>query len=173
MTNTLTRPAIDAGTYRIEPARTTVTFTMREWYGRREVTGTFAVRDGTIVVGADPTDSSVRVAMDPASFTTDKKRRDADIRSKRWLDVARYPDMEFRSGRVTTDAEGWKVVGMLTVHGVTTAVTLRMVDGGQTPEGCRFTATCTINRLDFGVKTAPRFIGTVLEVRIETFATRS
>ena len=173
MTNTLTRPAIAAGTYRIDPTRTTVTFTMREWYGRREVTGTFAVRDGTIVVGADPTESSVRVAMDPASFKTDKKRRDADIRGKRWLDVARYPDMEFRSARVTTDGEGWKVVGMLTVHGVSAPVTLRMVDGGQTPEGCRFTATCTIDRLDFGVKTAPRFIGTTLDVRIETFATRS
>jgi polyisoprenoid-binding protein YceI len=173
MTNTLTRPDLTTGTYRIDRSRTSVTFTMREWWGRREVIGTFAVRDGTIVVGADPTESSVRVTMDPASFTTDKKRRDADIRGKRWLDVAQYPDMEFRSGRVTADAEGWKVVGMLTVHGVTAPVTLRMVDGGQTADGCRFVATCTIDRLDFGVKTAPRFIGTALAVRIETYATRS
>jgi polyisoprenoid-binding protein YceI len=173
MTVTVTRPAIEAGTYRIDPRRTTVTFTMREWYGLLGVTGTFAVRHGTIVVAAEPTASSVHVALDPASFRTDRKKRDEDIRGRRWLDVATYPDMEFRGTRVTTDAEGWRVDGRLTVHGVSAPVTLRMVDGAQRPDGCAFTATCTIDRLDFGVTTAPRFVGTKLEVRIEVYAART
>jgi len=173
MTNTLTQPVIATGTYRIEPRRTTVVFTMREWYGRRSVEGRFAVRDGTIVVGAEPSGSSLRVEMDPASFQTDKKRRDDDIRGKRWLDVATYPDMAYTGTRVVADAEGWRVDGSLTVHGVTAPVSLRMVDGVQLPEGCRFTATCVIDRRDFGVMTAPRFIGTRLDVRIEVYATRT
>jgi polyisoprenoid-binding protein YceI len=172
MTTTATRPALIAGTYQIDPTRTTVTFSMREWYGLLGVTGTFSVRDGTIVVADDPAASSVRVAMDPASFKTDRKKRDDDIRSARWLDVATYPHMEFRGDGVAIDADGWKIDGMLTVHGVTAPVTLRMVDGRRTPDGCRFTATGRIDRRDFGVTKAPRFVGTLLDVRIEVCGVR-
>lgn len=172
MTSTLTQPVIAAGTYRIEPRRTAVVFTMREWYGLKSVEGRFAVRDGTILVGPEPSGSSVRVEMDPASFQTDKKQRDKDIRSKRWLDVETFPEMTYAGSRITADAEGWRIDGELTVHGVTAPVTLRMTGGEQLPQGCKFTATCVIDRRDFGVTLAPRFIGTRLDVRIEVYAAR-
>jgi polyisoprenoid-binding protein YceI len=173
MTSTTSRPAIAPGTYRVSPAQTTVTFHLREWYGMKHVAGTFKVRDGTIVVDPEPTRSSARVSMDPASFTTDKPARDKDIKSKRWLDVASFPTMAFTSTRVTADADGWIIDGVLTVHGVTAPVTLRLVDGAQTPHKCTFTATTTIDRRDLGITRARRFIGCLLDVRIEVSAVRS
>lgn len=173
MTSTAVRPSIAAGTYRIDPARTTVRFDMREMFGLKPVQGTFTVRDGTVVVGADPQHSCVRVEMDPARFKTDKARRDKDILSDKWLDPAGYPEMSYVGDRLTESPEGWRLSGELTVHGVTAPVDLVLLDGAQTAGGVRFTATATVDRAAFNLGKAIPFVGRMLTVTIEVGATRA
>jgi polyisoprenoid-binding protein YceI/plastocyanin len=142
-------------------------------WGLVTVRGTFDVRDGTIVVADDPARSSVQVTLDPASFATGNKRRDRDVTGKNFLDVAAYPTMSFASAHVTPGAEGWTMRGMLTVHGVTAPVMLRLVEGKHTADGCAFTATAVVDRTVFGVNRAVGFIRRELTVTIEVAATAS
>jgi len=172
MTSTVTRPTITAGTYLIDPTRTTVRFDMREMFGLLPVHGTFTVRDGTVVVGDDPRRSSVRVELDPASFKTDKARRDKDITGEKWLDAAGHPQMSYVADRVTESSEGWRLYGKLTARGVTQPVDLLLEAGAQTADGVRFTATASVDRAPFIGKAIP-FVGRMLKITIEVFATRA
>ena len=170
---TATRPMIAPGAYTVVPARTTVRFAVKELWGLVTVRGTFGVRDGTIVVAEDPKRSSVRVSMDPASFASGNRRRDKDVTGRNFLDAAAHPRMDFVSTDVGRDGDDWTVDGLLTVHGVTAPVTLRLVDGRQTGNGCSFSATAVVDRTWFGVSRVVGFIGRDLEVTIDIAAAAS
>ena len=84
--------------------------------------------------------------------------RDNHLRSADgFFDVANYPTITFTSKRIVgTDPAGFKVVGDLTVHGVTREVTLDAAFGGEgkDPWGNRrvsFSAETRVNRKDFGL----------------------
>jgi len=166
-----TRPAIAAGTYAIDSARSTARFVIKEWWGLRTARGMVDVTSGTIVVAVEPSGSVVRATLDAASFTTGNKRRDKDVTGPNFLDTAAYPLMEFISDGLTAADGAWDVHGRLTAHGQTAAVTLRLTGGRQTPGGCAFTATARIDRSAFGVRRAVGFIDRYLDVTIEVNAT--
>lgn len=167
---TVTRPAIAAGKYAIDPARSTARFAIKELWGLMTVRGTFDVTGGTITVGAEPAGSAVRATLDPATFASGSKRRDKDVTGPRFLDTAAYPLMEFISNGVGSDG-GWAVHGRLTAHGVTAPVTLRLTEGRQTRDGCAFTATAVVDRTAFGLTQVVGFIGRHLDVTVEVTAT--
>lgn len=80
-------------TCRIDPARSSIEFTTRHMFGPDGVTGSFAVRKGELIV-QDPTGtSSVRAVVDATSFETGDARRDAKVRSAKFLDTATHPDL--------------------------------------------------------------------------------
>lgn len=139
-------PAIAAGTYRIDPDRSAVRFRVTHSFGLGPVDGTFTVRDGQITVADDPTESTVRVRLDAASFRTDKPRRDTDVTAKRFLNADAFPVMEFVSSNVVRTDNRWELHGRLTVRGVTAPVVLHLDGGAPTADGCRFQATVRIDR---------------------------
>lgn len=141
-----TGQAIAAGTYLIDPARSTIRFHTTHSFGLGPVSGTFAVRDGVITVADDPAASSVTAAVDAASFRTDKPRRDTDIRSKRFLHSEAFPTLDFVSTEVVRTGQEWQLRGRLCVRGVTAPVVLRLTSGAPTPDGCRFQASVRIDR---------------------------
>jgi polyisoprenoid-binding protein YceI len=169
--STAKRPAIAAGTYTIEPSRTTVRFESKVLWGVMTVRGTFAVIDGDIVVAEDPARSSVRVAMDPASFASGNNRCDRDITGMNYLDVASYPTMSFANTQLAHTASGWTMRGLLTVHGVTSPMTVQLIAGHQTESGCTFAAAAVVDRTAFGVSKLAGFIARELTVIIEIVAT--
>jgi polyisoprenoid-binding protein YceI len=167
---TTATPAIAAGTYAIDPARSTARFAIKEMWGLMTVRGTFDITGGTITVAPEPAGSAVRATLDPASFASGNKRRDKDVTGPRFLDAAAYPLMEFVSNGVRSGG-GWAVHGRLTVHGTTAPVTLRLAEGRRTPDGCAFTATAVVDRTAFGVSRVVGFISRRLDVTIEVTAT--
>jgi polyisoprenoid-binding protein YceI len=92
--------------------------------------------------------------------------RDNDLRSPNFLDVAKYPTITFKSKRIDHSGSGsLKVIGDLTIHGVTKEVSLD-VDGPtpaiKDPMGNQrmgASASTKINRHDFGVNGAPAMAG--------------
>lgn len=152
------------GTYRLDAQRCAVRFRTAHAFGLGPVHGTFAVREGVVVVGDR---YSVSVSLDAASFTTDKPRRDEDIRSKAFLDTQRYPSMSFASTGVTV---GHTVAGTLTAHGVTAPVTLTLTAVSSGPDGLRCTATTRIDRYAFGVTKGRGVIGRYLDVELDVLA---
>jgi polyisoprenoid-binding protein YceI len=150
--------AASADTWQIDPGHSTVGFTVRHMT-ISSVRGQFDKFTGTITSkGSDPASVSIDVTIDTASIDTRSSDRDADLKSANFLDVAKYPTMTFKSKKIeAAGTSKWKVVGDLTLHGVTREVTLA-VEGptapikdpwGNTRAGAF--ATTKISRKNFGL----------------------
>ena len=106
---------------------------------------------------ADLTRSSVVVTIDAASIDTGTAQRDGDLRSANFLDADKFSSLTFRSRKIELAAnDGYRIVGDLTIRGVTREVALDTQFGGFVvdPWGNRragFTARASIQRSDFGM----------------------
>jgi polyisoprenoid-binding protein YceI len=122
-----------------------------------KVHGRFAKWSGTIELDAqDLTRSSVEVKIDAASIDTQVADRDTHLRSPDFLDVAKYPELSFRSRKIEKAGAGYRVTGDLTLHGVTRQVVLDAEFGGTAKdpwgnERSAFEAKTTLDRRDYGL----------------------
>ena len=113
-----------ADTYKIDPAHSAATFAVRHMV-ISTVRGSIPAVTGTIVLDTEePSACSVHAVLDPASIDTDNKTRDADLKSANFLDVDKFPKLEFVSTRVEHGKDGWVAYGKLTLHGVTKEIAL-------------------------------------------------
>ncbi len=144
--------------WEIDPVHSVVGFSVRHMMVSN-VRGEFTKFNGTVEgAGNDLTTAKISVVIDAASVNTREPKRDADLRSPNFFDVAKFPTLTFVSKKVERAGEGkLKVTGDLTIHGVTKEVVLD-VDGptaeakdpwGGTRVGAH--ATTTINRKDYGL----------------------
>jgi polyisoprenoid-binding protein YceI len=151
----------DTGTlWRIDPSHSTISFTIKHMVVAT-VHGRFGGFRGTIRFDDDrPQDALVEVQIDAGTVDTGEKKRDDHLRSADFFDVAAYPTIAFRSTRVEPvrpfRRNRWRVVGDLTIHGVTRSVELAAEQtGGPNPwdaEVTSFVATTKISRKDFGME---------------------
>jgi polyisoprenoid-binding protein YceI len=153
--------AADAGAlWRIDPVTSTIGFSIKHMVVAT-VQGRFGDFRGTIRLHDDrPHDASVEVQIDAGSIDTGISKRDAHLRSADFFDVVAYPTIAFRSTRIEPVSpvrrDRWRVVGDLTMHGVTRAVELAVEQTGEPSrryaDVIEFTATAKINRKDFGME---------------------
>ncbi|MBA2436155.1 MAG: YceI family protein [Verrucomicrobiota bacterium] len=117
-------PARAEEVYKIDPVHSSISFKVRHFFSY--VTGGFTKFDGTIHFDPDhPEKSSVRATIDAASVNTRNEKRDEDLRSADFFDVAKFPTITFKSKSVKqTGADAGDIVGDLTMHGVTKEITL-------------------------------------------------
>lgn len=152
-TSTLSE-ALPDGSYRIDPATTSVTFTTRHLFGLGTVTGSLRVLAGTVALGAAATPASageVAADLDATSFATGNARRDHDVRGPRFLDVAAHPTMGFTG---TLDPSRTTVTGRLTIQGRSEPVTLTVTHAAEGDRGTRVTATTVLDRYSWGLTRA-------------------
>lgn len=128
--------------------------------------------DGTNFEGA-----KVEFSADVNSIFTDNEKRDDHLKSADFFDAANHPKMTFKSKSFTkVDDNEYKLVGDLTIRGITKEVTLD-VDFKGTVEafgGTRagFVAETEINRFDYGLKwnnlieTGGAVVGKDVEIKI-------
>jgi polyisoprenoid-binding protein YceI len=123
------------------------------------VRGTLGPVKGTIEYDGKSAESiKADITIDVSGISTGNESRDKDLKSGEGLfEIAKYPTVTFKSKRVIPGAAGaFKLVGDLTIHGVTKEVTLD-VEGPSAPikQGPMLrtgaSATTTINRRDFGL----------------------
>jgi polyisoprenoid-binding protein YceI len=139
--------------YQFDPAHTLVEFAARHMMVTT-VKGRFTGVSGTLIEGDQP---SVEVLIEAASLTTGDAQRDGHLRSPDFLDVEQFPQLTFRSRQVVPhDGDRVRIVGDLTIKGVTREVILDAERGGagRTPFGTSivgYSASTEINRQDFGL----------------------
>lgn len=144
-----------AGTFVIDTAHTTVGFVARHMVISK-VRGSFKEFSGTVVIGEDPLDSTVEVAIKAASIDTASADRDNHLRSDDFLNAEKYPELTFRStGVIEPSGNEFLLVGDLTIRDVTKPVTLKVeFEGAATnpwgQEVVAFTAATEIDRDEFG-----------------------
>ncbi|NEC43944.1 YceI family protein [Streptomyces sp. SID8016] len=147
-------PLPDPGDWDIEPNHSQIGFTARH-IGLACIHGRFNNFAGAVRIADRMEDSAMHVIIDAASIDTNVQMRDDHLRSGDFLDVGRYPTLEFYSERfVHRGGSRWGVTGALTLHGVSRTVTLDtqylgIGNGleGETRAACR--ATTELHREDF------------------------
>ncbi len=168
-----------AEVYEIDPTHSGVNFRVRHLMVSR-VNGNFGKFSGTVTYVKDkPKEWKVEALIDAASINTGVEKRDQHLRSADFLDVDKFPTIAFKSNRVLkADGNKAKLVGDLTLHGVTKPVTLDLEIGGtvKDPWGNQrlgATATTKLNRKDFGLtwnkplETGGVMVGDEVDVTLE------
>ena len=159
--------AADTATYRIDVGHSELTFRIRHLMSRAN--GTFREWSGTIT--ADPADwstGSVDVTIQAASIDTRHERRDSDLRSDNFFDVANHPTITFRSTSVEVNGAEIVVTGDLTMKGVSKPISfdLELVGPALDPFGndrIGLEGSVVVNRKDWGITwNAPLEAGGVL-----------
>ena len=122
---------------------------------------------------ADITKSSITVTLPLDGLHTGVPKLDEHLKSADFFDAAKYPDITFKSTKVEkAGANGLKIVGDLTIHGVTKPVTLnaKINKIGENPmmkkASAGFDATTTIKRSEFGVDKYVPNVSDEIPVRI-------
>jgi len=166
--------------YRLDPVHTRVLFAV-EHAGFSQALGTVSGSEGTLAFDPDDWGSAtlvVSVPLQRLDLGDDKWNKAALARNL--LDAERFPDARFVSTRIEPiDATHARVIGELTLHGVTREValevTLNAVKRHPLPPFRRtagFSATATLSRSAFGVDAWPSMIGDQVQLRIEAEAVR-
>jgi len=102
--------------------------------------------------------ATVEATIPIGDINTREPKRDGHLKGPDFFDMEKYPTMTFKSKKITTESgDAFKMVGDLTLHGVTKEVVLTgKLSGkpikdpfGKTRLGAE--ATGTINRKDFGL----------------------
>ncbi len=112
--------------YKFDQSRSTIGFTVHQFLGTTH--GKFAKFDGKIEIDREhPEKSSVVARIDIRSIDTGIVKRDNHLRSAEFFNVAKFPEMTFKSGRVRqTGQQSGDIFGDLTMHGVTKPITLHV-----------------------------------------------
>jgi polyisoprenoid-binding protein YceI len=170
--------------WKIDPAHSQLLFTVRHLMVTN-VRGEFDKFGGTVEFDEQhPEQSTVDVQIEAASINTKAADRDNHLRSADFLDVANYPTLHFVSKRIAvTGANHGKLIGDLTIRGVTKEVTLDVEYSGsaKTPWGTTsagFNAHTKINRKDWNLtwnaplETGGVLVGDELNVSVELELTK-
>jgi len=151
-------PAAGPNTWTVDTNHSSAGFSVKHMMVST-VRGTLGPVKGTIEYDGKSAESiKADITIDVSGINTGNDSRDKDLKSGEGLfEVAKFPTVTFKSKRVVAGAPGaFKLVGDLTIHGVTKEVTLD-VEGPSAPikqgQSLRTgaSATGTVNRRDFGI----------------------
>lgn len=167
------RASAQTQTWYLDPNHTAAQFSVKHM-GISTVRGTFNKTAGVVVDSPDLSKASVDVTIDASSVDTRVEMRDKDLRSDNFFDVAKYPNITFKSKKVESAGTGkLKVTGDLTIHGVTKEVVLD-VEGpsapfkdprGTTHRG--LSGTTSISRAEYGMTADAGMVGDQIAIQLD------
>jgi polyisoprenoid-binding protein YceI len=144
--------------WNIDPDHSVAAFKVRHFMITL-VRGQFNKISGSIQFDPDnPVLGGVEASIETAGIYTGIPKRDDDLRSENYLDVKKFPTMNFKSNRIEPTAlNHFKVTGDLTIRGTTRPVTWDVEYLGRVKSpfdediSIGFSAETRIDRFDFGV----------------------
>ncbi|MEP6990382.1 MAG: YceI family protein [bacterium] len=149
-------PAATTTVWKLDPTHTMVEFSARHMMFTT-VRGRFVDVEGTVTIaGSTPDSGSVNATMKAASIDTRTEQRDQHLRSADFLNAEQYPELTFRSTKISGSRERFTLTGDLTIRDVTKPITLDVsFEGkGQDPWGGErmgFSADGKLDRREFGL----------------------
>jgi len=122
----LSSAALANETYKFDQSHSTIGFKVHQFLGTTN--GRFTKFSGEIDIDREhPEKSSVVARIDVRSIDTRIQKRDDHLRSAEFFNVAKFPDVTFKSRSVTrTGPQSGDILGDLTMHGVTKPITLHV-----------------------------------------------
>ncbi len=122
----LSSAALANETYKFDQSHSTIGFKVHQFLATTN--GRFTKFSGEIDIDREhPEKSSVVARIDVRSIDTRIQKRDDHLRSAEFFNVAKFPDITFKSRSVTrTGPQSGDILGDLTMHGVTKPITLHV-----------------------------------------------
>jgi polyisoprenoid-binding protein YceI len=137
--------------WRLDPARSSVEFRVRHFYGLMTIKGRFERFEGALTLGAQP---MVQLTVEAESLDTGMAKRDTHLRSADFFDAAEHPQVRFVSDSATLDGETLTAHGELHAAGrqvpIDVVATVREVDDEMEIE-----STAHVDQRDLGMTWSP------------------
>ncbi len=144
-------------TWAIDPMHSEVQFKIKHLV-ISTVTGSFKKFDGKMVTeGNDFSNAQVNFTMDVKSIDTNQAQRDGHLQGNDFFESDLYPEIKFQSTSFTKEnLNNYKMIGNLTIKGVTKPVALDVEYGGFEKDMYGnfkhgFEVTGKVNRREFGM----------------------
>ncbi len=144
-------------TWAVDPMHSEIHFKVRHLV-ISTVTGTFKKFSGTAVTEGEGFEGAkIEFTLDVDSIDTNQEQRDGHLKSPDFFDAALFPTITFVSTSFTkVGDDDYKLVGDLTMKGVTKPVELNAEFGGSAKDAWGntkygFEVTGKINRKEFGL----------------------
>ena len=155
-----------AGHYALDKSHAKVVFSINH-LGFSTYYGFFTDLAGSLDLDpAAPAKSELSITININKMVTTDPKLDAKLKSGAFFDVAKFPKATFKSTNIELTGESTgKLTGVLTLHGVTTPVTLDVTfnGAGKAPMTqlyvIGFDAVGTLKRSDFGIKNFVPLVG--------------
>lgn len=140
-------------------------------FSSSNASGVFTAFKGSIIFDENNLPgSSFDVNIDAASVNTGIGLKTKHAKDDSWLDVAKYPSIHFRSGRISKTKNGFEVTGTLDLHGVKKQITIPFTFLNNT-----FTGNFTIARADYNIGTGSsinKMVADKLQINISVPVTK-
>lgn len=159
--------------WKVDPYHSSLNFTIKH-SGISMVNGKFTDYTGTLTTDGEAlTNAQFDFTVQVKSINTNVEPRDNHLRSADFFEVEKFPEMTFKSTRVSKSdkSDQYTLHGKLTIKGVTKDVTADLYYGGTAKsdqgEKIGMKATTTINRFDYNINYDPTASGIGKDVHIE------
>jgi polyisoprenoid-binding protein YceI len=155
-TMTAAKQTAAAGEYGVDKAHSDIGFTVVH-LAVSKVRGHFSDFDSAVTVdGKNIAKSSVEFTIKAASIDTGVDARNNHLKSADFFDAEKYPDITFKSTRISKRKDGYAAIGNLTIKNVTKAVVLPFTVAGPVkgPDGKLHLGVDTqlnIDRTEYGL----------------------
>jgi polyisoprenoid-binding protein YceI len=144
---------VTARRWTVDPARSTVEFRVRTFWGLSTVSGHFDHFDGFYTIGADGPE--VELTIDADSLDTGNKSRDKHLRSADFFSVAEHPQVRYTATRIVDAGNGTlNVTGELEAAGQTIPLTLPATSREDGDE-LEIEATTVVDQRQLGMTHSP------------------
>lgn len=160
----------------VDPVHSTAQFTARH-FGIVPVIGTIPIVKASVQLNpGSQIPVAVSAVLDATKLDTHDDRRDSDLRSDHYFNVAVTPNIEFTSTKIEgTDPNQFTIAGNLTMRGQTHAIALnaKVVGSGKSPRGrsiVAYAATATIDRTLWGMSYGPLIVGNSVDLSLNVEA---
>jgi polyisoprenoid-binding protein YceI len=153
----------------LNPEQSAVSFKIKNF--GRNVDGSFKGMKANIKFDEkNPQNSAIEASVDVNSINTGINKRDKDLKSPKYFDAAKYPEIRFKAKSFSKTAKGYLATGDLTIKDVTHQVELPFTFENQGKHGV-FHGTLSLNRLDYHVGGKSRILGDHVDVEIKADVT--
>jgi polyisoprenoid-binding protein YceI len=158
--------------WKSDPSHSKLTFATTH-LGISDIAGLFKTFDAHVTANnADFSDGVFELSVDVKSINTEVEMRDNHLRSEDFFHVNEFPAMTYRSTAIQkTGTDKYRLVGDLTLHGVTKEVVMDLWYRGtiENPQSKAVTAgfqlTGTLKRSDFNV--GPKFPNAMISDEVQ------
>jgi len=137
-----------------------------------DAAGVFKGFKGTIAFDEqNPAASKFEVTIDAATINTGNGLQNKHAKSDEWFDVAKYPQISFKSKSITKAGSGYQVTGDLNLHVVTKSISFPFTFA-KTPTGGLFKGAFTVNRNDYKLGKPGGDVGESIKVDLSVPVTK-